>query len=209
MEKIGSKELIEYLSILHNDAKCALIYNNDYELLVSIILSAQAKDEVVNSVTPILFSKYKNIEELSNAEIEDVEQIIHQVGLSHAKAKNIINAMKKLKELGYDIIPNDFNILINLDGVGRKTANVFLSEYYNENTLGIDTHILRISKRLNLIEEKSDALKAELILRDYFKDYSLKRVHHLLIAFGRLECNAKKPLCGACKIKEKCKMGSI
>ena len=207
MEKVTKDELISYLESLHNDAKCALNYTNDYELLIAIILSAQTTDESVNKVTPILFSKYKNIKDLSNADQADVENIIHQIGLYKNKSSNIIKCAQKLNEDGYTNIPDSFDYLITLPGVGRKTANVFLAEYYNKNTLGIDTHILRISKRLGISKEDSDVLKVEKDLKEFIGDYPTKKFHHMMIVFGRNECTAKKPMCKDCKIKEKCITG--
>ena len=204
MEKINRELFLSYLEELHSDAKCALDYTNDYELLISIILSAQTTDKSVNKVTKELFRKYKNIEELSNATLEEVERIIKPIGLYKNKAKNIILASKKLAMLGYKTIPNDYDILISLDGVGRKTANVFLSEYYNANTLGVDTHIDRVSKRLQISKVNASTLETEKKLKEFVKDFSYKKLHHMLIAFGRNECKAQNPLCETCKFKNNC-----
>jgi len=205
MEKVNRDFLLSYLEKLHPDAKCALNYNNDYELLISIILSAQTTDKAVNNVTPLLFEKYPDIISLSKAKEEDVIPIIRSIGLYKNKAKNIINCTKRLVELGYDSIPNDFDILISLDGVGRKTTNVFLAEYYNENTLGVDTHILRITKRLGLVKESGEALDAEKKLKKFIGNYNYKNLHHYLIAFGRNECDARNPKCFNCELKYCCK----
>ena len=204
MEKINRELFLSYLEELHGDAKCALEYNNDYELLISIILSAQTTDKSVNKVTKELFSKYKDIESLSKAKIEDVERIIKPIGLYKNKAKNIIQASIKLTELGYTKIPNDFYTLIELDGVGRKTANVFLSEYYDENTLGVDTHIDRVAKRLSISDENSTVLDTEKRLKEFVQNYNYKKLHHMLISFGRNECKAKNPSCANCKLKNFC-----
>ncbi len=205
MEKINREFFLEYLEELHSEAKCALNYTNDYELFISIILSAQTTDKSVNNVTPILFSKYPNISSLSKADISDIENIIRVLGLYKNKAKNILNTAKKLNDDGYNYIPNDFDYLISLDGVGRKTANVFLSEYYNENTLGVDTHILRVSKRLGITPDKGDAFDAEIKLKKFIKEYNYRNLHHMIIAFGRNECKAINPLCDGCKFNKYCK----
>ena len=198
MEKITKEKLISTLELLHNDAKCALNYHNDYELLIAIMLSAQTTDVSVNKVTPELFNKYPTILDLSKANQDDVINIIHSIGLYKNKSFNIIGCAKQLVLDNYDYIPNDKNYLINLPGVGRKTTNVFLSEYYNENTLGVDTHILRISKRLRIINENDDVIK-ELI-----GDYPTKKFHHMMIMFGRNECTAKNPKCAECLIQKHC-----
>ena len=204
MEKVTKKELINYLLELHSDAKCALNYQNDYELLVAIMLSAQTTDISVNKVTPILFNKYKTIEDMSKADLKSVMDIIHSIGLYKNKATNLILSMKKLVLDGYKAIPNDYDYLVSLPGVGRKTANVFLSEYYGMNTLGVDTHILRISKRLGIIKENEDVNEAEKNLLKLIGDFETKKFHHMMILFGRNECKAKNPSCTNCKLKKKC-----
>lgn len=204
MEKVTKDELISYLTLLHDDAKCALNYTNDYELLSAIILSAQTTDVSVNKVTKVLFSKYPTIKDMSMADINDVMNIIHSIGLYKNKASSLVESMKKLSSDGYTSIPNDYDYLISLPGVGRKTANVFLSEYYDKNTLGVDTHILRISKRLGIIKEDEDVIKAEKNLLKLIGDYPTKKFHHMMIQFGRNECTSRNPSCANCKLKKKC-----
>ena len=204
MEKITKELFIGYLEELYSDAKCALNYNNDYELLISIILSAQTTDKAVNNVTPALFERFKDLESLKNANLEEVEEIIKPLGLYKNKAKNIISASKSLVDHGYSTIPDDFDILIKLDGVGRKTANVFLSEYLDKDTLGVDTHIERVSKRLGIADKGDTVLLTEQKLKNFIQGYSSKKIHHMMIAFGRNKCSAKKPLCEKCKFKDCC-----
>lgn len=204
MEKITKELFIGYLEELYSDAKCALNYNNDYELLISIILSAQTTDKAVNNVTPALFERFKDLESLKNANLEEVEEIIKPLGLYKNKAKNIISASKSLVDHGYSTIPDDFDILIKLDGVGRKTANVFLSEYFDKDTLGVDTHIERVSKRLGIADKDDTVLLTEQKLKNFIQGYSSKKIHHMMIAFGRNKCSAKKPLCEKCKFKDCC-----
>jgi len=198
MEKIKPKFIYNNLLNLYEDAKCALDYYDSYSLLIAIILSAQTTDKAVNKVTPLLFNSYKSIEELKDANVLDVQKIIREIGLYKNKSLNIIAASKMLFEDGYKEVPNDFNYLITLPGVGRKTANVFLAEYYNEQNFGVDTHISRISKRLNLSKTNSNPLTIEKDLINFFKDYSFKKTHHLLITFGRNICTSKNPKCSIC-----------
>lgn len=205
MEKITKELFLSYLYELHSDAICALNYTNDYELLISIILSAQTTDKAVNKVTKNLFNKFPNFESLSKANLSDVEKIIQELGLYHNKAKNIINTSIKMVELGYEKVPCNFDTLVMLPGVGRKTANVFLAEFYNQNTLGVDTHIMRVSKRLNIASEPDDAYKVENKLKTFVGEYNYKTLHHMLIAFGRNECKAINPLCEQCKFRKYCK----
>ncbi len=208
MEKVVDRDyLISYLESLYNNAKCRLNFRNDYELLVSIVLSAQTTDDSVNKVTPFLFEKYPTIKDLSNADLETVEKIIRSIGLYKNKSKNIIELAKMLCNDGYSIVPNNFDYLLKLPGVGRKTTNVFLSEYYNENTLGIDTHLGRLAKRLYLASETDDPLKIEIKLLKYLEGYSSKKFHHMMIAFGRDKCTAQSPKCSECKLKDYCKNG--
>ena len=205
MEKVKADFLLDYLESLHSDAKCALDYNNDFELFIAIILSAQTTDKAVNKVTKELFLEFPTIKDLSLADKEKIETIIKQIGLYKNKTNNIINLSKKLIADGYDKIPNDPEYLITLPGVGRKTVNVFLSEYYNMNTFGVDTHIARISKRLNLALENDSTLNIEKKLVKYFSGFEFKRVHHLLIFFGRYDCKATNPNCENCLLKKYCK----
>lgn len=204
MEQISPELLYSYLSELHSDAKCALNYKNDFELLVSIVLSAQTTDKAVNIVAASLFLKYPNIEAMKDADIEDIGSIIKPIGIYKNKAKNVIELSKKLYADGFSYIPNNFDYLISLPGVGRKTANVFLAEFYDADTLGVDTHILRISKRLNICSETDDAYDTEMKLKDFMKLDNFKKFHHMLLDFGRNECTAKNPKCEKCKISGFC-----
>lgn len=207
MEKINKDILFNFLDKYYSESKCALNYRNDYELLIAIVLSAQTTDKSVNEVTPVLFNKYKDIKSLANADIIEVENIIKRIGLYKSKSKNIINLSKKLNNDGYDYIPNDFDYLISLPGVGRKTTNVFLSEFYDMNTLGVDTHINRISNRLG-ITKSTNPLDVEKDLLKFIKDEKTIKVHHELIAFGRTICKAVNPLCMNCEISKYCKYNS-
>ena len=137
-----------YLDLLFPNPKCELEYNKDYELLIAIVLSAQTTDKRVNKVSRILFSKYPSLKELSEAKIEDIENIIKEIGTYHKKAVFVHEIALKLldkKDL------NDREFLESLSGVGRKTANVFLAEIYNEPTIAVDTHVSRVSKRLGFV----------------------------------------------------------
>src|SRR5690554_858685 len=157
-----------YLEELFPDAKAELDFTNNFELLVAVVLSAQTTDIAVNKVTKELFSKYKSPYELMNAELNDVMQIIQSIGLYKTKAKNIINLSKKLVEEFNGEVPNNRQSLESLPGVGRKTANVVLSNAFNVPALAVDTHILRISKRLGLALDSDDAYQVEMKLNKQF-----------------------------------------
>ncbi len=193
-----------YLDELFPDPKCELIYNNDYELLIAIVLSAQSTDKRVNTVTPIIFNKYKSLKALKEARLEDLESIIRPVGSFRKKASYIKNIAIILDDKYNGVVPVDRDELIKLPGVGRKTANVFLAEFYNMPAIAVDTHVERVSKRLRLAKKNDDVLKVEKRLEKYF-DKSLWAKRHLqLVLFGRYFCKAIKPECKNCKLKDIC-----
>ena len=193
-----------YLDELFPNPKCELIYNSDYELLIAIVLSAQSTDKRVNMVTPIIFSKYNTLNKLKKAPLEDLEDIIRPVGSFRKKASYIKNIASIIEDQYNGKVPRNRDILITFPGVGRKTANVFLSEYYNEPAIAVDTHVDRVSKRLKLASRNDDVLKIEKKLEKCFsKDVWAKR-HLQLVLFGRYFCKAIKPMCDTCKLKEIC-----
>lgn len=193
----------EYLDELIPNPKCELNYNKDYELLIATMLSAQTTDKKVNQVTEILFKKYKTLEELSKADIEEIKNIIKPIGTYNKKAKNVIEIAKELKSIGY--VPNDRNYLESLPGVGRKTTNVVLSNIYNVPCIAVDTHVERVSKRLALAPKKSDVRKVEDRLNKLFPEEKLCRLHHQLVLFGRYYCKSQNPQCDTCKLVDICK----
>ena len=191
-----------YLDLLFPNPKCELEYNKDYELLIAIVLSAQTTDKRVNKVSRILFSKYPSLKELSEAKIEDIENIIKEIGTYHKKAVFVHEIALKLldkKDL------NDRAFLESLSGVGRKTANVFLAEIYNEPTIAVDTHVSRVSKRLGFCNVEDDVLTIERKLMKLIPKERWNRTHHQLVLFGRYYCKALKPECENCKLKDICK----
>lgn len=202
MKRTNSIDL--YLDELFPNPKCELNYNNDYELLIAIVLSAQSTDKRVNTVTPIIFNRYNSLKALKKASIEDLENIIRPVGSFRRKASYIKDIAIILDEEYNGVVPMDRDLLIKLPGVGRKTANVFLSEFYNIPAIAVDTHVERVSKRLKLSSRNDDVLKIEKKLEKYFsKDVWAKR-HLQLVLFGRYFCKAIKPECRDCKLKDIC-----
>lgn len=196
-------KIVSYLDSLIPNPKCELNYNKDYELLIATMLSAQTTDKRVNEVTNILFTKYQDIKALSEANIDDLIEIVRPLGTFNRKALNIKLIAQEL--LKYNYVPNDRIFLESLSGVGRKTANVVLSNIYNVGCIAVDTHVNRVSKRLGLADEKDDVRVVEDKLTKCFKDYNLNRLHHQLLLFGRYYCKAKNPLCDKCKLKDICK----
>ena len=195
----------EYLDELFNEPKCELNYTKDYELLIAIMLSAQSTDKRVNSVTPILFEKYPSLNDLKNADITDLEEIIRSVGSFRKKSLYIKGISRMLDEECGGVVPTDREYLESMPGIGRKTTNVFLSEFYNYPAIAVDTHVERVSKRLGLCPKNSDVLKVERCLQRKFKKELWSKRHLQLVLFGRYYCKAVKPECSTCKIKDLCK----
>lgn len=198
MNRVG-----EYLDYLFPDPKCELNYNNDYQLLMAIVLSAQTTDKMVNSVTLELFSKYDSLDKLSNAPLDDLERILKPIGF-RKKASYIKDIACILHNEYNDSVPRDREALIKFPGVGRKTINVFLSEFYGEAAIAVDTHVERVSKRLKMAYKNDDVLKVEKKLMKKFPCEEWGKRHLQLVLFGRYYCKAIKPLCDTCKLKDMC-----
>jgi len=199
-----TNKISEYLDYLFPNPKCELIYNNDYELLIAIVLSAQSTDKRVNTVTPIIFSKYNSLSKLKKAPLEDLEKIIRPVGSFRKKSSYIKDIATIIDEQYNGVVPKDRDILVTFPGVGRKTANVFLSEYYNEPAIAVDTHVERVSKRLKLASKKDDVLKIEKKLMKVFPKEEWAKRHLQMVLFGRYHCKAIKPNCSECKLIDIC-----
>lgn len=193
-----------YLEELFPDAKAELDFENNFELIVAVVLSAQTTDIAVNKVTKDLFKYYPTPQKLMDADIDHVMAILKSIGLYRTKAKNIIALSKMLVESYDGEVPSDRKALESLPGVGRKTANVVLSNAFGIPALAVDTHILRISKRLGLADENDDALAVEKKLNQKFPKELWHKLHHQLIFFGRYHCTARKPNCDTCKMQEIC-----
>lgn len=203
--KSDVSEILKELEKLFPNAGCELIYNNVFELLIAVSLSAQTTDKSVNKVTPYLFSKYPTPYDLQNADINDVENIIRTIGLYKNKSKNIISLSKMLVEKYGGVVPSNMKDLESLPGVGRKTANVVLTEGFNVPRIPVDTHVERVSKRLGIISEDSSVLEVEECLMKLIDEDNWHQAHHLLLFMGRYKCFAKKPDCCNCFYKDKCK----
>lgn len=203
-----NKEIIAYLDTIIPNPRCELEYSKDYELLIATMLSAQTTDKRVNEVTRVLFRKYPSLKDLAGADIEDIKQIIRSIGTYNKKASNIKSIARNLLEKSNGIVPNDRKFLESLDGVGRKTTNVVLSNIYNVPCIAVDTHVSRVSKRLGIAKETDDVAVVEKKLNKFFKNDDLCRLHHQLVLFGRYYCKAIKPECENCGLKKYCKKNS-
>ena len=197
--------ILNYLHDNYDDAKTALDFTNDYECLVSIILSAQTTDKSVNKVTPALFKHFPDFESLGNAKIEDIEKDIKTLGLYHNKAKNINELGKVMAKDFNGIVPSDKKTLTSLPGVGIKTAGVFLLERRGEQVIPVDTHVRRIAIRLGFAGENDEFVAIEKKLEKAFPYEEHAFVHHSFINFGRTKCSAQRPSCEDCPLKPYCK----
>ncbi len=194
----------EYFDYLFPNPKCELVYHSDYELLISVVLSAQSTDKRVNQVTPILFHEYPSLDALKNASLGDLELIIRPVGSHHKKACYVKEIARILFDEYHGIVPRSRDDLIRFPGVGRKTINVFLSEFYHEPAIAVDTHVERISKRLGLADFSDDVLTIEKKLMNYFSKNVWGKRHLQMVLFGRYYCKAIKPLCRNCRLYDIC-----
>lgn len=197
--------LTEYLDALFPNAGCELIHEKDYEFVIEVMLSAQSTDVAVNIVSSRLFNKYRTIDDLCEANIEEIEKIIHPLGLYKNKARNIIGIAQKLRNDFHYIVPSSKELLQQLPGVGNKTAGVIRAEVFHIPDLPVDTHISRISKRLGIAKKEDDPLKIEMKLKKLIDESRWIKTHHQLIHFGRYFCTARKPHCIDCKISDFCK----
>lgn len=194
---------LDKLEQIVGEVECPLNYNHDYELLIAVMLSAQTTDVTVNKVTKELFSKY-DIYSLSKASEEDILKIVSPCGMK-IKARHTIEIAKRLVECYDGKVPNDRVFLESLPGVGHKTANVTLSELFDEPALAVDTHVSRVAKRLGIASEFDDVLTVEEKLVAFFNGVNFRKLHLELLMFGRNVCKSKNPNCDFCPFKEYCK----
>lgn len=197
-------KIINYLDKLYPNPKCELEYSKDYELLIAIVMSAQTTDKRVNMVNKVLFNKYKTLRELSEADIKDIEDIIKPIGTYRKKAVYIKDISSRLINDNIKVIPNNRDYLSTLPGVGRKTINVFLAVIYNEPLIAVDTHVNRVSKRLNLANYYDDVIEVENKLMKVLPKDRWNKIHHQLVFFGRYKCKSISPICNDCKLKDIC-----
>lgn len=196
--------VIKALKEEYPTVKCALIYKKPHELLIATRLSAQCTDVRVNKVTPSLFERFPEIKDFAEAKEEDVAEYIRSCGLFQTKSRDIVKMCKQLHEDYNDVIPDTVEELTKLAGVGRKTANLVAGELYGKTAFVCDTHVIRLSSRLGLAESK-DAVKVESSLRKIVPPAEGLDLCHRLVWHGRLVCNARKPICESCCLKDLCK----
>ncbi|MFH0993707.1 MAG: endonuclease III [bacterium] len=204
-EKMTEKADIVFrgISSLFPEARCELNHGNQLELLIAVMLSAQTTDIAVNAVTANLFARYHDVADFAAAPLADLEDSIRHLGLFKTKAKNIQAVCRIIRDAG-GTIPNDQHFLESLPGVGRKTANVFLSEWYHVPRIAVDTHVRRVAYRLGFATKNDDPAKVEQNLMTQFAMDQWIDLHHKMVIFGRYFCKAKRPECQRCPFVSFC-----
>lgn len=201
------RHVLDTMADMFPDAHCELVHTNPFELTIAVILSAQCTDVKVNQVTPKLFQKYKEPEDYVQVPLSELENDIRSIGLFRNKAKNIKKMSQMLIETYNGEIPDSYEALISLPGVGRKTANVVLSTAFGHPAIAVDTHVERVSKRLGICRWKDSPLEVEKTLMKKVPIEDWASTHHRLIFFGRYHCKAQNPQCFVCPLAEICREG--
>ena len=186
-------------------AESELHFENEYQLLVAVMLSAQCADKRVNMVTPALFKAYPTIEDLADSTAENVLQYIRSVSYPNSKAEHLVQMAKRVVNVYEGIIPNNREDLQTLAGVGRKTANVVLAVWWNQPTMAVDTHIFRVAERIGLTTNAKSPLDSEKQLIKYIPEEIIPKAHHWLLLHGRYTCQARSPKCDRCGLQAICK----
>lgn len=205
--RIGKARLKQVLAIIAEmfpEAKGELNWETPFQLLVAVILSAQTTDKAVNKISPLLWAKYPEIEDLASANLSDVENCLRTIGLYKNKARNIIKTAHEILDKFDGQVPKSHLELETLPGVGRKTANVVLGEIYGIPSIAVDTHVARVSKRLNISAPDADVTQIEKDLMAKIPKRDWVVTHHRLIFFGRYHCLAKNPKCEICPLTSYC-----
>ena len=206
---LPKKQVLEIVRRLEEEyplAECTLDYKKDYELLFSVRLAAQCTDARVNMITPALFERFPTLQSFADAEPEDVEPYVRSCGFDRAKARDIVASAWMLVDNYGGRVPDTMEELLKLPGVGRKTANLILGDVYNvPGSTVVDTHCIRISNRLGLVDDIKDPVKIETELRRQLPPEKSSDFCHRIVLHGRAVCTARKPDCAACCLKTVCK----
>ena len=203
-KKERAKLLVEGLKKEYPDAICSLVADNPFELLVATRLSAQCTDARVNLVTPTLFAKYRTLDDYVNADVKDIENIIHSCGFYHGKARDIIEMARGVRDRFNGIVPDNIEDLTSLQGVGRKTANLIVGDVYKKPAVVADTHLIRLSNRMGLVNTK-DPKKVETELKKILPPEESNDFCHRCVLHGRAVCTARRADCENCCLNEHCK----
>ena len=203
-KKERAKLLVEGLKKEYPDAVCSLVAGNPFELLVATRLSAQCTDARVNLVTPALFNKYRTLDDYVNADVKDIEDIIHSCGFYHGKARDIIEMARGVRDRFGGVVPDNIEDLTTLSGVGRKTANLIVGDVYGKPAVVADTHLIRLTNRMGLVETK-DPKKVEMELKKILPPDESNDFCHRAVLHGRAVCTARKAHCENCVVNDVCK----
>ncbi len=203
-KKERARLLVNALKNEYPDAICSLTAENPFELLVATRLSAQCTDARVNLVTPALFEKYRTLDDYINADVKDIEDIIHSCGFYHAKARDIIEMARGVRDRFGGVVPDNIEDLTSLQGVGRKTANLIVGDVYGKPAVVADTHLIRLTNRMGLVETK-DPKKVEMELKKILPPEESNDFCHRCVLHGREVCTARKAYCEKCAANEYCK----
>lgn len=203
-KKECAKLLVEGLKKEYPDAICSLVAKNPFELLVATRLSAQCTDARVNMVTPALFEKYKTLDDYVNADVKDIENIIHSCGFYHGKARDIIEMARGVRDRFSGVVPDTVEALITLQGVGRKTANLIVGDVYGKPAVVADTHLIRLTNRMGLVDTK-DPKKVETELKKILPPEESNDFCHRCVLHGRAVCTARRATCEKCCLNDVCK----
>lgn len=207
MTKRKIRHILDTIAEMFPNAHCELNHSNPFELTIAVLLSAQCTDETVNKVTAELFQKYKKPEDYIAVELAELEQDIKRIGLFRNKAKHIQQLCAMLLAQYNGEVPSEHEELVKLPGVGRKTANVVVSNAFGVPAIAVDTHVERVSKRLGLAAPDDTVLQVEYKLMKLVPKQEWTDTHHRLIFFGRYHCKAQNPACGICPLLDMCKEG--
>ena len=200
-------EGIERLKQAYPLAECTLDYDHAWQLLVEVRLAAQCTDARVNVVVKDLFAKYPGVKELADAEPEDIGAIVKRCGLGRSKARDSSLCMRKLRD-EYDCkVPDDFDALLSLPGVGRKSANLIMGDVFGKPAIVTDTHCIRLCNRIGLVKDEKDPKKVEMALWKIVPPEEGNDLCHRFVLHGRAVCDARKPDCAACCLRDICKTG--
>lgn len=205
-KKQRAREIIERLKKEYPDASCTLDYNEAWKLLVSVRLAAQCTDARVNVVVQDLYARFPDVETLANAPVEEIEAIVKPCGLGHSKARDISACMKVLREKYDGKVPDDFDKLLELPGVGRKSANLIMGDVFGKPAIVTDTHCIRLTNRMGLVDGITDPKKVEMELWKLIPPEEGNEFCHRLVEHGRAVCTARtKPYCDKCCVADVCK----
>lgn len=207
MNAVKMRRILDTAAEMFPDARCELVHSNPFELTIAVLLSAQCTDETVNKVTADLFQKYKRPEDYLTVPIEELQQDIRRIGLFRNKAANIQKLCRMLIERHGGEVPETYEELVELPGVGRKTANVVISNAFGVPAIAVDTHVERVSKRLGIAKPDDSVLEVEKKLMRLVPRDEWTITHHRLIFFGRYHCKAQRPNCPECPLLDICPEG--